>query len=107
MYQQQNDEDMIDDEVVPVIDWDQVYDGSGHLSLASKAIVTMPEELWRFSLIVDLDLDYNDLRDVPQEFCTLMTSLKRLSVVGNKLQQLPENLDALVLLEDLNLKGNR
>ncbi|MFE8598733.1 leucine-rich repeat domain-containing protein [Archangium violaceum] len=75
------------------------------LSLAGKALTSLPEELFRFRRLEKLDLTNNKLRTLPEEL-GLLTELRELRLRGNGLQTLPESIGALTKLRDLDLEAN-
>ncbi|WP_235217047.1 leucine-rich repeat domain-containing protein [Archangium violaceum] len=75
------------------------------LSLAGKALTSLPEELFLFRRLEKLDLTRNKLRTLPEEL-GLLTELRELRLQGNGLQTLPESIGELTKLRYLDLEAN-
>ncbi|WP_233595248.1 MULTISPECIES: leucine-rich repeat domain-containing protein [Corallococcus] len=75
------------------------------LSLDSKGLKSLPEELFLFRRLEKLSLRSNELRTLPEEL-GLLTELRELDLRSNGLLALPESMGALKKLRVLNLETN-
>ena len=53
------------------------------------ALSDVPADVWQQGSLLKLNLNCNDLRDLPKEM-SLMTGLQHLSLTNNKLMRVPE-----------------
>lgn len=75
------------------------------LTLKSKDLASLPEDLFQFRRLEKLDLTHNRLRTLPEELGQL-TELRELRLRGNGLRTLPESIGALTNLRVLDLEAN-
>ncbi|RKG93913.1 leucine-rich repeat domain-containing protein [Corallococcus terminator] len=75
------------------------------LSLNSKSLKSLPDELFLFRRLEKLSLQSNELRTLP-ETLGLLTELRELDLRSNGLLALPESMGALKKLRVLNLETN-
>lgn len=76
-----------------------------HLVLHANILVSLPAKIC-FMQLVTLDLSYNHLSDLPENFGDLV-SLTHLFVSHNKLAALPDSFVRLKQLENLTMDHNR
>lgn len=76
------------------------------LSLSGSKLVSLPSELFEYCpRLESLTLDDNQIRNIPP-IGVLSSSLRLLSMVNNKLTELPNSIGELGKLTHLNLRGN-
>nr|WP_081983983.1 COR domain-containing protein [Massilia sp. JS1662] len=75
------------------------------LDLSNLGLVKFPEEIFQLNHISDLNLNYNQIREIPADI-KLLTKLKRLRITANSLISLPHEIQSLHQLVRLDLAGN-
>jgi Leucine-rich repeat (LRR) protein len=84
------------------------YDEDGHiikLNLGALHLSALPDELWQFTHLQELQLFDNELSDISSGIGQL-TALEDLSLAGAQLRSLPDTLWRLANLQSLNLGWN-
>lgn len=77
-----------------------------YLSLSSRKIKTIPEEIGDLSYLQYIDLSYNEIERIPDSVGKLK-ELRSLNLDKNKIEHLPETLEELKYLESLSLVDNK
>eukprot|EP00937_MAST-01D_sp_MAST-1D-sp2_P000618 g618.t1 len=75
------------------------------VNLADNAIDVLPDTLWNYSGLRELDLSRNRIEQLSPQVGQLR-SLRALHLAGNSIRELPEELSALPALEHLDVRGN-
>lgn len=80
-----------------------------HSTFTDSSHKSIPQSFFdrRLEHMVSVDLDFNDLTSLPTEFATKLSNLKTLSLRGNNLLNVPDNLHLISKLETLNLSQNK
>ena len=76
------------------------------LQLAGNAFQALPPQLASCPSLTDLGLDSNELRDLHPETLSCLSTLRALSLTGNKLTEVPPEIGKLGALTLLALGGN-
>jgi Leucine-rich repeat (LRR) protein len=61
-----------------------VMDGLERFSVAQNKLTYLPSPIGRFAALYDLDISYNDIKELPADFGKL--PLRRFGYAGNKLK---------------------
>lgn len=80
---------------------------NGEVNLSLKELHTLPPCTLSFNNVVTLNLNYNNIEELPEAMCdTFASSLTHLFVKGNNLTRLPDNIDHLRQLTVLDASEN-
>ncbi|XP_061181833.1 leucine-rich repeat protein soc-2 homolog [Saccostrea echinata] len=80
----------------------------GVLDLSSEDLVTLPPQIVNGigPDITKLQLDFNDIKELPLSFGEVCVNLQVLSLVGNQLKEFPQSVGSLSQLKELNVNEN-
>ena len=71
-------------------------DGLEKFNVAQNKLVKLPSPISRLSSLTDLDISYNEIRELPEDFSKL--KLKRFGYAGNKLKGRKKSLILIFLI---------
>lgn len=78
------------------------------LSAAGWNLKVVPDGILELTELVELDLSYNELTELPANFGALFNKLEKLNISENKLTTFPDSVfEGLVNLKELNLSWNQ
>ncbi len=76
------------------------------LGLTKDHLIALSPKIAGMQYLEDLDLRFNEIERLPNEFLNALSGVKYLALDGNKLTELPPKIGELKSLVELNINGN-
>lgn len=83
-----------------------VKEESSTLCLASSSLKSVPPSVYEMKMTTSLVLDHNDIDEIQDELFQSLPLLQKLSLIGNELRKLPDNINVLSNLTELCVTEN-
>ena len=75
------------------------------LNLSHNRLSSLPDSIFGFLHLKELDVSHNNLLELPSSIC-LLDKLRKMDLSNNQISRLPQGLEQLQSLEKLNLSNN-